>query len=113
MARKPPAARDAVHVPPVDPRSYWGFVAGVTQVIAVEPYTAFRVDEVNVTWIKGAQFYEGKVNKGELDLNWPVVILRAATGEPMLTLTLRRVQGDCAWIQVTYNPLLGKAVRVE
>lgn len=46
---------------------------------------------------------------GDLDLNHSVVALRMPDGQPSLTLTLRKIEGDRAFIQVSAHPSMRTA----
>ncbi len=86
-----------------DPDNLWTFAAGQARMIGTA--LSFRVDTLHADYIEGTQVLDRQEVRGELWLNMPVVIVRdAATREPRVTLTLRRIGADVAYIQVTAHP---------
>ncbi len=109
--REPYRSRDTSHVPAPDPDHFWTFSSGQERVIGIKPYLAFRVEAIFDTWIEGLETLGEQKVRGELHLDHPVVITRSASGEPQVTLTLRRITEGFAFLQVTVNPKLGQAPR--
>jgi hypothetical protein len=108
---EPYGSFDTQHVPDPDPENLWPFSEGQTRLFAVgnEIDDHFRVDRIHERSIEGVHTHGCERIYGELHLDRPVVILRdAVTHEPMVTLTLRRIERDTAYIQVTGNPRLGR-----
>jgi len=105
----PYRSADVSHVPPPDPAAFWPFEEGQTRTIGVatEPgqALAFRVNRIHDTWIEGTETLGSTIVSGELHLDAPVVIVRdPSSGEPQVTLTLRRVADGKAFLQVTAHP---------
>lgn len=109
MRRVPYGSRDVRHVPPVNPENLWPFGEGQERLIGVfgggRTLLSFRVDRIGTTWIEGLQVMGEQKIPGELHLDRPVVIARnAITRAPEVTLTLRKIEGGQAFLQVTVDP---------
>lgn len=87
-----------------DPENYWTFLVGQTRMIGLKPKLLFRLDSIHDTWIVGTETMGGAKIGGELHLNHSVVLMKTAAGEPTVTLTLRRIANDTAYIQVSLAP---------
>ena len=94
------------HVPPPDPENFWPFAPGQVQTIGVDPDLSFRVDRIHSReidpYIVGTETLGDQVIEGELHMDYPVVISRSGTDrQPLVTLTLRKIEDGKAFIQVT------------
>jgi hypothetical protein len=93
------------HVPPPDPAKFWRFPVG--QVVKIGEGLDFRVDVVLMAsrLAVGTETLDGTTIRGILVLDQPVVIMKKAdTGEPMVTLVVRRLEKKAALVQVVFNP---------
>lgn len=101
------------HVPPPDPEYFWPFAAGQRRVISPQaPISAFTVTTIHETHIDGVQQLGDTIVHGTLRLDEPCIIEKSArTGEPLVTLTLRKIDNGIAYLQVTVNPKLKLAPR--
>lgn len=97
---------DTSHVPPPDPDKFWPFAIGQERMIGLEPYLSFRLDAIHETFIEGTETLGEQVVQGRLFIDRPVVISKWTSGEPEVTLTLRRIEDGTAFLQVTANPKL-------
>lgn len=110
--RIPKGSLDISHVPPPDPANFWTFRAGQTHTLEDSLPLSFRVDELHDTWVKGTMLLGGRAIERELHLDWPVVLTRdARTLEPDVTLTLRRLEDNTAYLQITGGPRLKQVSR--
>lgn len=98
----------AAHVNPnPDPADLWPFAVEQERIISYDPFLSFRVTRIGEFRIHGIQTLGEVTVRGSLPLNHPCVIVRAAeTGEPMVTLTLRKIEDGKAYLQVTGNPVI-------
>lgn len=105
----------ASHVPPPDPESFWPFIAGQRRVISPRmPISAFTVKAIYEAHIEGVQQLGDTHINGILHLDQPCIIEKdARTGEPLVTLTLRKIEDNRAYIQVTVNPNLQQVPRAS
>lgn len=109
----PYGSRDTAHIPQPDPDTFWPFTAGRERTIGIDPVLAFRVDVIHDTWIEGTQTLGLQTVSGELHLDRPVVITRNSNGDPLVTLTLRRISGGIAFIQVSVDPRVYRGSRAS
>jgi hypothetical protein len=85
--------------------------------IGQEPLLLFRVDGIHESVIHEDCHVDGtltlghQVVDGQLWMDWPVVATRLPTGEPMVTLTLRKIEAGKAFVQVTVSPVLELGTR--
>jgi hypothetical protein len=98
---------DIAHVPPPNPKTFWGFKVSERRVVwdQIASLTLIEILE------KGARFemeLQGRKLVDVLNLNKPCVAIRHASGVPLVTLTLRKIDPDSAYLQVTVNPALEK-----
>lgn len=108
----PYGSRDVRHMPArTNTEDWWPFARGQVRTIGLQPLLAFQVMVIHDTWIEGIETLGKQIVGGELHIDLPVVIMKDAEGEPMVTLTLRRISGARAFIQVTANPKLRQGPR--
>lgn len=108
-AGAPYGSRNVRHVPA--PEHLWAFSAGQSRTIGIDPLLAFQVIAIHDTWIEGAETLDTAVVHGELHMDLPVVITKTAQGEPLVTLTLRRIADGLAFIQVRVDPRIPMITR--
>ncbi len=126
----------AAHVPPPDPEFFWSFEPGQSHTFGINPDLGFRVDAIfpsrrtalseipgsalndgctemrTIAKIQGTQFMDDREIKGELLMDCPVVICRSGNdGEPLVTLTLRKIEDGKAFLQVTARMDLRRGTR--
>jgi len=95
---------DIGHVPPPNPDCFWDFTINQSRVL-IDFNTSIRLIGLCE---RAAQFSMSIVDKGTVE-DWlksdrPCVALRFPSGEPYVTLTLRKLEGSKAYLQVTANP---------
>ena len=74
-------------------------------VLGMDPILWFRVDAIHDTWIEGTEQLGQQQVKGNLHLDHPMIIAKdPVTGEPLVTLTLRRIEPGTAFLQVSTSP---------
>jgi hypothetical protein len=110
---------DTAHVPPPDPRNFWPLEIGKQQTISIEPFIAIELLKIETQQVRIQMTMPSLLNHPLIDylnLDKPVVVLRRfawVDAEPMLTFTLRKIEGQKAFLQITYNPKSGTAMPVQ
>jgi hypothetical protein len=92
---------DIGHVPPPDPANYWEFDIGKELVVARGPRVTLTLHEVRAGQVFVEMVFRDQLVADWLNLDRPCVALRDPGGTPSLTLTLRKVEGSKAWLQIS------------
>lgn len=95
---------DTSHVPPPDPAFFWELTPGQTRVIGVDPYLSLKALVVRFNRVQVCMVYKDRPLVDWLNLDKPCVALRLLNDQPAVTLTLREVKDDKAYLQVTAHP---------
>lgn len=105
-ARVPHGSPNVSHVPPPDPAYFWPFTEGQTRSVAVfrNAAASLRLDKLGDGWADFTMILTpGREIPDNLWLDRPVVMLKNPAGEPMITVTLRAIEGGKAYLQMTGN----------
>lgn len=105
---------DIGHVLPPDPVNFWDFVPDQFRIL-IKDHTCLRLISIDAP----AQRVRVEMSSSDYDVeDWlnldaPCVALRLPNHEPYVTLTLRKIEGGKAYLQVTVNPKAPQGKRTE
>lgn len=100
---------------PRDDRDLWPFMTGQLRMLSTDPDCYFRVDHIRDGHVEGTQLLQslgGRTVQGVLVLHVPCCVLQKTDGVPILALTLRRIEGDTAYIQVSAFTSAGDTIQI-
>lgn len=108
---------DTSHVAPPDPANFWKFAPGRRTMVSLNPSLYLTLDRVEDGRARFLFDYDLRGLKGRkddwLNLDRPCVAIRSVLGEPLITLTLREIRGDVAYLQMSAHPRLRQVSRSD